>query len=281
MSNFSFLQKNKDFSPFASPALAAEQILHIDPAACILNCRRAMEAAVKWMYAVDGALTAGGDDRLAILMDSEDFRDIVGRDIWERMRLIRVLGNQAAHSNRKLTEEQALVCLENLYIFLDFVAYCYGGGEYTEGHFDRALLRQPAPQSAPVPTREADLQQLMAENKALREELTARREAQQPTYVPKPLELSEYDTRKIYIDAMLADAGWTEGRDWLNEVQLPGMPSKSGTGRADYVLYDDASAPWQWWKPSGPALTWSRAGSRPSCTRIFWSGSMAAGRWCS
>jgi len=26
---------------------------------------------------------------------------------------------------------------------------------------------------------------------------------------------------------MLEDAGWTEGKDWLNEVELPGMPKKS------------------------------------------------------
>ncbi len=83
----------------------------------------------------------------------------------------------------------------------------------------------------------------MEENAALKAELTARRAAQQPDYVPKPLELSEYDTRKLYIDEMLRTAGWTEGRDWLNEVHVPGMPNKSGEGRADYVLYDDAHRP--------------------------------------
>ncbi len=31
-------------------------------------------------------------------------------------------------------------------------------------------------------------------------------------YVPKPLDLSEYKTRKIYIDSMLIGAGWTEGK---------------------------------------------------------------------
>ena len=74
-------------------------------------------------------------------------------------------------------------------------------------------------------------------------QLTARREAQQQTYVPKPLDLSEYETRKIYIDTMLMDAGWTEGKDWLNEVELSGMPNKSEQGYADYVLYDDAHRP--------------------------------------
>ena len=38
---------------------------------------------------------------------------------------------------------------------------------------------------------------------------------------------------------MLEDAGWIEGKNWLNEVEIPGMPNKSETGFADYVLYGD------------------------------------------
>ena len=90
---------------------------------------------------------------------------------------------------------------------------------------------------------EMDLQKLMAENASLKKELSARRQEQQQTYVPKPLDLSEYKTRKLYIDAMLMDAGWTEGKDWINEVELTGMPNKSEIGYADYVLYDDMHRP--------------------------------------
>lgn len=244
MSNFDIFTSAPQFEPFASVAVAAERILHIDPAACVLNCRRAMEFAIKWMYSVDGALVLPYDDRLVSLMDNEDFRDIVDQDIWRRMKLIRTLGNTAAHTGKKITEEQAALCLENLYAFLDFVAYCYAEN-YTEGHFDRSLLTQPAETpAAPVQeVPEVDLAALMAENAALKEQLTARRAEQQQTYVPKPLDLSEYKTRKIYIDTMLTDAGWTEGKDWLNEVELPGMPNKSEVGYADYVLYGDDGRP--------------------------------------
>ena len=244
MTNFDKFLSSAEFEPFASVAVAAERILHIDPSACVLNCRRAMEFAVKWMYSVDKALVMPYQDTLVSLMNAEDFRDIVGTDIWRRMDFIRRTGNNAAHTGKKITEEQAALCLENLYVFLDFVAYCYGKN-YTEGHFDRSLLTQPAePPAAPAPeTPEADLASLMAENAALKEQLTARRAVQQPTYVPKPLDLSEYKTRKLYIDTMLTDAGWTEGRDWLNEVELPGMPNKSDVGYADYVLYGDDGRP--------------------------------------
>ena len=242
MTNFDFLLSDPQFSAFSEVAVSAEQILHIDPSACVLNCRRAMEFAVKWMYSVDGSLVLPYDDRLVSLMDNEDFRDIIGQDIWRRMKLIRQLGNNAAHTGKKITTEQAVLCLENLYIFLDFVSYCYGT-DYTESKFDPSLLTEQPAAPAPSPVQEMDFAALMAENAALKEELTTRRETQQQTYVPKPLDLSEYQTRKIYIDAMLLDAGWTEGRDWLNEVELPGMPNKSEVGYADYVLYDDAHRP--------------------------------------
>ena len=244
MTNFDIFTSTPEFEPFASVAVAAEKILHIDPAACVLNCRRAMEFAVKWMYSVDEGLVMPYQDSLVSLMNAEDFRDIVGADIWRRIDFIRRIGNTAAHTGKKITEEQAALSLENLYAFLDFVAYCYAEN-YTEGHFDRSLLTQPAETpAAPVQeVPEVDLAALMAENAALKEQLTARRNQQQQTYVPKPLDLSEYKTRKIYIDTMLTDAGWTEGKDWLNEVELPGMPNKSEVGYADYVLYGDDGRP--------------------------------------
>ena len=243
MTNFDFLTSDPQFNTFSSVAVSAERILHIDPAACVLNCRRAMEFAVKWMYSVDEGLKRPYDDSLVSLMGNEDIREIVGPDVWKRMDFIRKLGNHAAHTGKKISGEQAELCLENLFVFLDFVAYCYGT-DYTERAFDPALLKDEPVAPPPVETEtEVKLEKLMAENAALREELTARRAEQQPAYVPKPLDLSEYKTRKLYIDAMLLDAGWTEGRDWLNEVELPGMPNRSEVGYADYVLYDDSHRP--------------------------------------
>ena len=244
MTNFDFLKKEPQFDSFANVAISAEKILHIDREASVINCRRAMEFAIKWMYSVDGSLVMPYQDTLVSLMSTEEFRDIVDPDLWRRLDFIRRVGNNAAHNGKKITMDQAKLCLENLYIFLDFVAYCYAK-DYTEGEFHAELLeepKQPVLEAVP-PISEIDLKALIAENQALKEQLTARREEQQQTYVPKPLDLSEYKTRKIYIDTMLMDAGWTEGKNWINEVELSGMPNKSEVGYADYVLYDDAHRP--------------------------------------
>ena len=246
MTNFDIFLSEAKFTSFAEAAVSAEKIYQIDPAACVLNCRRAMEFAVKWMYSVDGALVLPWDDKLVSLMSTDEFRDVVDSNLLNRMHFIRKLGNTAAHAGSKISREQAALCLENLYIFLDFVAYCYGEN-YKERAFDAGLLEEtphPSPAATPSPQGEGkgegiDLAALMAENAALKAELTARRAEQQQTYVPKPLELTEYKTRKLYIDAMLEDAGWVEGRNWINEYEIPGMPNKSEVGYADYVLMGD------------------------------------------
>lgn len=243
MSNFDFLTKEKQFKSFADVAISAEKIISIDTEASAINCRRAMEFAVKWMYSVDSALEMPYQENLISLVNNEDFREIVGNDIWRRLDLIRRIGNNAVHTSKKITYDQAALCLKNLHVFLDFIAYCYADN-YIESKFDEKLLGMAQPSVVNVNEQlELDLKKLMAENKSLKDELTSKREKQQETYTPKPLDLSEYKTRKIYIDTMLQDAGWQEGNTWLNEVELQGMPNKSEVGYADYVLYDDAHKP--------------------------------------
>ena len=243
MTNFDFLKKVPDFDAFSDVAISAEKLLHIDIDACVINCRRAMEFAIKWMYSVDRDLVMPYQDNLVSLMNEDSFRHLIGNDIWRRLEYIRKLGNNAAHGGKKITREQAELCIENLFVFLDCLA-CYYSADYEEQGFDKSLLELIVEEAVSfVPDVDININQLIEENKALKMELTARRAEQQLTYVPKPLDLSEYKTRKIYIDVMLQDAGWTEGKDWINEVELYGMPNKSEVGYADYVLYGGDGKP--------------------------------------
>ena len=81
MTNFDFLRDEPKFKSFADTAIAAERIFSIDESASVLNCRRAMEFAIKWMYSVDSSLTKTWDDKLVSLMSAEDFRDLVDNEI--------------------------------------------------------------------------------------------------------------------------------------------------------------------------------------------------------
>ena len=49
----------------------------------------------------------------------KDLRLCTAHDfLWGRMDFIRKMGNKAAHTGKKVTKDQALLCLENLFIFM-------------------------------------------------------------------------------------------------------------------------------------------------------------------
>ena len=114
MTNFDFLLSTPAFESFAETAVAAERIFTIDPSASVVNCRRAMEYAVKWMYSVDSSLVMPWDDKLVSLMNTDAFREIVDADVLRRMDFIRRIGNIAAHEGKKITKDQAQLCLQHL-----------------------------------------------------------------------------------------------------------------------------------------------------------------------
>lgn len=267
MNNFDFLRDEPRFATFAGIAISAEKIILMDPDACILNCRRAMEFAIKWIYSVETSLETPYQDNLHSLLNSEDFRDYVGNDLWRRLDYIRRKGNSVAHNNRRQGFDEAMLCLENLHIFMDFISCCYVRG-YEQREFDRnAILnrRENAKKSREnaenaksqlkeqeelirqnqeeIERQKIDLKTLAEENADLKEKLSARSQVQRKRYKQHPLDISEFETRKLYIDAMLEDAGWVQGSDWIDEVEVDGVPSRSGNGRVDYVLYDYTQRP--------------------------------------
>ncbi|MDL2233303.1 DEAD/DEAH box helicase family protein [Ruminococcaceae bacterium OttesenSCG-928-L11] len=244
--NFDFLLQDPQFEPFAEAAVSAERVFPISPALCATACRTALEFAVKWVYSVDGSLTKPYEDKLVTLISTEDFKDLLPSGMIAKLDYLRRVGNNATHNPKGVTRDQAVLALQNLHSFLDFVAYCYGAN-YTEVPFDKSLL-EPKPEpvlAVPPPAApEVDFQTLLDENFPKRETLTAKRVAQlKQGYTVKPMDMTEAQTRKAYVDVMLMDAGWRRGPNWVDEYPIDEMPNKSGRGFADYVLLGDNGLP--------------------------------------
>ena len=138
VTNFDYLKKDQKFSKFADVAISAEKVILLDPEACIINCRRAMEFAVKWVYSMDN-LEMPYRDNLHSLLEADDFRQTVGSDLWRRLDYIRKTGNSIAHNSKKKGRDEAMLCLENLFIFMDYIAYCYAD-EYEDRNFDEGII---------------------------------------------------------------------------------------------------------------------------------------------
>ncbi len=69
------------------------------------------------------------------LKNDKQFRSFA--DLWKRMDFIRRCGNNAAHGGKKLGRDEAMLCLENLFIYLDYIAYCY-----SESYEERSRKKQ-------------------------------------------------------------------------------------------------------------------------------------------
>lgn len=83
----------------------------------------------------------------------------------------------------------------------------------------------------------------MANLKAELAELRKKNEAAHTFAVSAAAAKTEADTRRTIIDVDLKEMGWTFGEDCLTEVPVSGMPSLTGDGRADYVLYGNNHKP--------------------------------------
>ncbi|GFI19861.1 hypothetical protein IMSAGC010_00414 [Lactobacillus johnsonii] len=214
MTNFDYLLEEPQFKDFVQIAIAAEKVAVIDPATSVIDCRRAMELAVKWMYSVDSDLKTPYQDKLVTLINTLDFKDIVDPNTWQGLELIRRLGNVAVHTNRKVSLDEAILCLKALFSFFDMLDYCYGSN-YQKKDFDKSIVGnyrlEFIPKVSPIEESTISLEKLTKKNESLQESLTAQRKAQEESYTPKPFGISEFKTRKIYIDTMLAEAGWIEG----------------------------------------------------------------------
>ena len=56
-------------------------------------------------------------------------------------------------------------------------------------------------------------------------------------------EYTEAQTRELMIDVMLREAGWNPKGENVEEYEVQGMPSNSGIGYVDYVLWGEDGLP--------------------------------------
>ncbi|QGU00898.1 Type I restriction-modification system, restriction subunit R [Candidatus Syntrophocurvum alkaliphilum] len=252
MSNFSFLENNSQFNTFTSACMEAEKSIAINPAVTAILSRRALELAVKWVYEFDGYLTIPYQDNLSSLIHNRTFQDIITPELFPLIKYIVKLGNNAAHTANKVTSEEAVLSLHNLHQFVSWMDYCYSD-EFYDTTFNEEIL--PTGQEQKVTAKELEnlydqlgsrdkkLKDAISENEKLREELKRIRETKVKEEKFHVEEITEFTTRKKYIDLDLKDAGWVFSEDCLEEYPVIGMPSGSGEGYVDYVLFGDNGKP--------------------------------------
>jgi len=260
MSNFAFLQC--EWPQVYEAAARAESLAYPDPRAACFYARRALELAVQWLYKAEAKLTLPYQDSLAALLAEPSFQALATSRITTKTKLIKDLGNRAVHTQKVVTQYDALVACRELFQVCYWLAHRYARGAQpaAELTFDDAVL----PKTSPVPKQTQkkleelaaslaakdeslaallkDKEALDAELVALRAEVAAARTANESR--PDTHDYNESETRIAFIDLLLKEAGWDlerPGKD--TEYEVHGMPNTQQVGYVDYVLWGDDDKP--------------------------------------
>jgi type I restriction enzyme R subunit len=260
MSNFGFLKT--EWPQVCESAERAESLVYPDPRAACFYARRSLELAVKWLYKAEPKLTLPYQDTLAALLAEPTFQALATSRITTKTRLIKDLGNRAVHTQKVITQYDALTACRELFQVCYWVAHRYACGERPapELTFDDAAL----PKSSPIPkqtqkkleelaaslaTKDESLTALLKDKEALdaeilelRAEVASAKAANEAR--PDTHDYNEARTRDAFIDLLLREAGWEldqPGKD--TEYEVRGMPNNQGLGYVDYVLWGENGKP--------------------------------------
>lgn len=259
MSNFAFLRS--EWPDLHEAATKAESLVYTDPRTACFYARRALEAAVSWLYKFDSRLRLPYQDNLSALIHEPSFKGVVGEAVFAKARVIQKQGNDAVHSTRPVRQYDALQVTKELFHLSYWLARTYARAEKPAAStaFNEALLPKAVsvtPQSAEqlqkleqrLQEKDERLSELLRDKNALSEELKRLREEVAATKkanesIPDTHDYSEAQTRDFFIDLLLKEAGWPLDPKRDCEVEVTGMPNAQGVGYIDYVLWGDNGKP--------------------------------------
>ena len=237
MRNFDYLQELglTDLHRFCS---SAEELQVSNPELSAVSARKALEYIVTELYKMKN-IEIPERASLIELVDGEVFSNFIGdHKMMMAANYVRKVGNHGAH-NIEVTKRESFFCLLNIYNVVAAVLHKLTViNEIVP--FDKNLI--PNRPQAPIVTP----QKVERTSESSIIKLAKIEAVDDKTPVQEiALDISEAETRRLYIDLMLKEAGWevldTEGAIQPSkaciEVEVEGMPNNEGKGYCDYVLF--------------------------------------------
>ena len=238
-SNFTFLKQ--DFSDIYEVCQRAEK--NYESAFydyTVFGCRKALEMLVKQVYKSEGFVINSNNQELNNLLKDADFIDLIDdKEVMKQLGIVRRVGNLGTHaSNKKISKEEARASLKIIFSFSKTVNWWYGATVHDADFIEPQFVLMAPEEKQHV---KRDIEKLEKEeiNIESMHKYTRKRDKKPGFLIEK---LSEDETRKLYIDILLKEAG----RD-ANEKDVREYPVKlkrtGGNGYVDYVLWGDDGKP--------------------------------------
>lgn len=222
----------------------AEENQVSNPDISAVNARRALEYIVRALYYMKN-IDVPERTSLFELVDGEPFREFVNDDrVMMAVHYVRKVGNSGAHAGN-VSKKEAFFCLLNIYNVVGAILLKLKVVEEVKP-FDSNLI--PSNVEIPIATPAA------VEVHPTDTIITAADKGSITATTPVeevPSDISEAETRKMFIDLMLKEAGWEvltingviQPLKACVEVELQGMPNAHDVGYADYVLFSGSGQP--------------------------------------
>jgi len=250
----------------ATDARKAENYAFGDPRSSLFYSRRALELVVNWLFRAELELHRPYSDDLSSMLHDPAFKRLLGADLLAKANLIRTQGNRAVHRAGPLAPRDSVPIVRELFHLMVWFAARYAPDERSRPpanvEFDVESL--PRPVSGTATKTQAQIASLAADlaakDQALAEAakasgtleaelLVLRAEVAQAkaenTIIPDTHDYRENETRDLFIDVLLREAGWPLNAPRDLEFPVTGMPNNSqdGKGFVDYVLWGDDGLP--------------------------------------
>ena len=239
MRNFDYI-KDLGLNDLYRYCSAAEENQLSNPDISAVNARRALEYIVRALYFMKN-IEVPERASLFELVDGEPFREFIGDDrVMMAVHYVRKVGNSGAHTG-DVTKRESFFALLNIYNVVGAILLKMKVVDSVKP-FDENLI--PRESSTFTPVSDSTPIQIQPTDTLVTSSDTAAVENTEPVE-EIACDISEAETRKMYIDLMLKEAGWqvlsAEGtiqpRKACIEVEVHGMPNAEGVGYADYVLF--------------------------------------------
>ncbi len=284
MKNFDILKDVKALGSVYRHCATAEEFQVSNPMISAHCARLALETMVKTIYRLKEWETKERPT-LHDLTTDERFRAFVdSAEMMKRIHYIRKIGNNASHVGGDagyVGRRESFFAVLNLYYFVGSFALAWGLIPNLPD-FDKSLLEQNEKPRRPRIIIRPEKEEVVtsAEAKTAAEVVAETTTIQPATVDAQPIvnDLSEAETRRLYIDLLLREAGWEvsgnkgeiiAGKACVEievgnhfagtivheesptyhhaniaaEPQAAYMPNNTGVGYADYVLFDNDGTP--------------------------------------
>ena len=224
-------------------AAEENQVSHPDISA--VNARRALEYIVRALYFMKN-IEVPERASLFELIDGEPFREFINDDkVMMAIHYVRKVGNCGAHTGN-VTGKESFFTLLNIYNVVGAILLKLKVVNEVKP-FDRTLI----PENAEAPLIVNPSVEVKPTDTIVQIASSESVNSTAPVDSVACDDISEDETRKMYIDLMLKEAGWevlsvkgaVRPLKACIEVEVHGMPNAHDVGYADYVLFGGNGKP--------------------------------------